>query len=69
MKLERLARKRTMTTRARIHTLILWFILVDYGVYSVAVALEKMSGFFGIGGLFALLVQDFPCWGPPSFLG
>jgi hypothetical protein len=45
-----------MTTRARIqHTLILWFILVDYGVYSVAVALEKMSGFFRIGGLFALL--------------
>src|ERR1700736_2043150 len=44
-----------MTTRARVHTLILWFILVDYGVYSVAVALEKMSGFFAIGGILALL--------------
>lgn len=44
-----------MTTRARIHTFILWFILVDYGVYSVALAFEKRSGFLGIGGIFALL--------------
>jgi hypothetical protein len=44
-----------MTTRARVHTLILWFILVDYGVYSVAVAFEKMSGFFAIGSIFTLL--------------
>jgi hypothetical protein len=44
-----------MTNRARIHTLILWFILVDYGVYSVAAAFENMSAFLGIGGIFALL--------------
>jgi hypothetical protein len=40
--------------RARIHILILLFVLIDYGVYSVAVGFRHMSWFYGIGGIYSL---------------